>query len=74
MLRIFKGTFAGESSWCSHSWSICRAAYDFRVPGAVSKVVMFSSYPGFITSTDDYHLTDRWALRCGCGGGARDTA
>jgi len=51
--------YFGHTTWESFSemtriWKV----YDFPLKGSVSKKISFSSYPGCISSTDDYYLMD----------------
>jgi len=49
----------GHSTWENFSemfriWKV----YHFQLPDAAAKWISFSSYPGAVTSTDDFYLTD----------------
>lgn len=51
--------YFGHTTWESFSemtriWKV----YDFPLKGAATKKISFSSYPGCISSTDDYYLMD----------------
>uniref|UniRef100_A0A0G4IAZ2 Phospholipase B-like n=1 Tax=Chromera velia CCMP2878 TaxID=1169474 RepID=A0A0G4IAZ2_9ALVE len=54
-----KDLLVGHTTWEPYSeMNRIFKAYDFDLPGAASKQILFSSYPGCVTSTDDWYVTD----------------
>jgi len=66
LVRLAKGNqelFVGHTTWADYSemtrvWKY----YDFDLPHAKARQISMSSYPGCISSTDDYYIMDSGLL------------
>ena len=53
--------YSGHTTWAQYG-SMLRIlkSYDFKIPHACAQTISFSSYPGILSSTDDFFITNTY--------------